>query len=81
MIELGCFSNWESLEVGDLGQVATCPPIGGPVFGRMFVTPFLVEILNFIGHRYSTTTDVILYNDVYQIDYFLRSKKLCYGNR
>ena len=32
-------------------------------FGRIYVTPFLVQISNFIGYANNTTTDVILYNE------------------
>ena len=44
-------------------------------FGRIFVTLFLVEIFNFIRCKNSTTTDVMLYNDVYEIAYFITYNK------
>ena len=32
-------------------------------FGRIFVTPFLVKIVNFIGYANNATTDVIVYDE------------------
>ena len=40
-------------------------------FDRIFMTVFLVERFSFIGYTNNTTSDVILYNEGYEIAYFL----------
>ena len=40
----------------------------------VFVTLFLFEMFNLLGYANNTNTDVILYNDVFEIDHFVTCK-------